>query len=503
MSDTITRQALYERVWSAPMTQLAAELRTTTAVLKSICDRAAIPTPPSGHWMKLQFGKAPQTPPLPAPPPGLNEPLIIAPAERKPRAKPDATPMGAAVEKSSERPTPGPPPAPAPRPTSPTVLTREALYDAVWQTPMSRLAPAYGVSGNGLAKICDRAGIPYPPRGYWAKAASGATMPKPALPPAPDRVSDRITIRPTPAPETPPELPNEVVALAERVRAQAGELHVAERLNRPHAIIAGWIADHEAKRRRARQERDPWMRGLAPAPFTDADRRRHRVLDALFKALERHGTKVRQDDRGSLFAEVNGEKIEFQMREKLKKGRRPLTDDERRWSSSGDKGWRQELLPTGCLVLTIKTYLPTGFRQEWLDTNAEPIEDLLPDIVATFIAAGPSLVERRKAREAAEAERQREEYRRYEEQRRRKLERNRWRRFTELAQDWRKQQIAAEFLAAMRGIETDPEAQVQGRPLAEWLTWAEQQLKDADPLAEGPAGVFAEVATVTDWTYRD
>jgi hypothetical protein len=72
-----------------------------------------------------------------------------------------------------------------------------------------------------------------------------------------------------------------------------------------------------------------------------------------------------------------------------------------------------------------------------------------------------------------------------------------------LAQDWREQQIAAEFLEALREIEADPEAQVQGRPLAEWLAWAEHRLKDADPLAKGLAGVFGEVASVKEWTYRD
>lgn len=47
-----------------------------------------------------------------------------------------------------------------PRPTQPTVLTREELYSAVWATPMSRLVEDYGISGNGLAKICDRENVP-------------------------------------------------------------------------------------------------------------------------------------------------------------------------------------------------------------------------------------------------------------------------------------------------------------------------------------------------------
>ena len=47
-------------------------------------------------------------------------------------------------------------------------LTRQALYDAVWAEPMSRLAPTYGVTGTGLKKVCDRHDIPTPDRGYWA-----------------------------------------------------------------------------------------------------------------------------------------------------------------------------------------------------------------------------------------------------------------------------------------------------------------------------------------------
>jgi hypothetical protein len=52
-------------------------------------------------------------------------------------------------------------------------LTREELYRRVWEKPMVRLAEQYGISGNGLAKICDRLSIPYPPRGFWARMTVG------------------------------------------------------------------------------------------------------------------------------------------------------------------------------------------------------------------------------------------------------------------------------------------------------------------------------------------
>jgi hypothetical protein len=55
----------------------------------------------------------------------------------------------------------------------PATISREELYQQVWETPMSHLGEKYGISGNGLKKICDRLNVPYPPRGYWAKLAAG------------------------------------------------------------------------------------------------------------------------------------------------------------------------------------------------------------------------------------------------------------------------------------------------------------------------------------------
>ena len=61
-------------------------------------------------------------------------------------------------------------------------LTRQQLYDRVWAAPMSQVAAEFGLSGGGLAKICDRLLIPYPPRGHWARAKAGRAAERPPLP---------------------------------------------------------------------------------------------------------------------------------------------------------------------------------------------------------------------------------------------------------------------------------------------------------------------------------
>ena len=61
-------------------------------------------------------------------------------------------------------------------------LTRQQLYDRVWAAPMTQVAAELGLSGGGLAKICDRLLIPYPPRGHWARAKAGRASEPPPLP---------------------------------------------------------------------------------------------------------------------------------------------------------------------------------------------------------------------------------------------------------------------------------------------------------------------------------
>ncbi len=64
----------------------------------------------------------------------------------------------------------------------PKRISRTELYARVWQTPMTRLGLELGISGNGLAKICQRLDVPYPPRGYWAKKEAGKPVSVAELP---------------------------------------------------------------------------------------------------------------------------------------------------------------------------------------------------------------------------------------------------------------------------------------------------------------------------------
>jgi hypothetical protein len=367
---------------------------------------------------------------------------------------------------------------------------------------MSRLAQTYGISGNGLAKVCNRLKIPYPPRGYWAKKAAGKKVVQSRLPERKEGTPVSAVITPTPPPVPLPEVPPEIQREVDVAKSRVGSVVVADRLVRPHPVIAAWLTEREEARAQARRERNPGMRGLAPPEWTESERRRHRILDALFKAAERQGIRVKQPDRFTVHFEASGERVDFKLREKQKQVRTPKTPEEVKRLLPGDKAWRQELQPTGILSFSIETYLPSLPCRAWTETADRPLEDQLGDILAGLLLAGPLLVQQRREREEAERRRREEERRRYEEAERQRLDDNRWRRFAELATRWRQTDEARRFLAALEQHPDAAASLANGMPIADWLSWARGRLAAFDPMAAGPAGVFEDILKITSWTYR-
>jgi hypothetical protein len=94
----ISRQDLYERVWSTPMTKLAKEFDISDVGLAKSCRKNGIPTPPVGYWAKKAHGKAPSRPPLP--PSDIKEVLLEAamfrattPTQKRAAALPSIPPI--------------------------------------------------------------------------------------------------------------------------------------------------------------------------------------------------------------------------------------------------------------------------------------------------------------------------------------------------------------------------------------------------------------------------
>ena len=69
-ADLVSRQELYEMVWSMPMIKVAEQFKVSGSYMARVCSALRVPRPERGHWAKLAVGKAAERPPLPEAQPG-------------------------------------------------------------------------------------------------------------------------------------------------------------------------------------------------------------------------------------------------------------------------------------------------------------------------------------------------------------------------------------------------------------------------------------------------
>jgi len=143
----ISREALYAQVWERPMATVAVEYGLTGPALKKICDDHEIPTPGSGHWMKLAFGKPLQVKALP----GLADPsrsVVRLKLAKGVRAAKPAVPEKAIERKTSTEAEPQDTPSP-PRGEHPALRATHKAISAV----RSDAAGFAKVHGKGIVPL--------------------------------------------------------------------------------------------------------------------------------------------------------------------------------------------------------------------------------------------------------------------------------------------------------------------------------------------------------------
>jgi hypothetical protein len=203
------------------------------------------------------------------------------------------------------------------------VFEREVLFREVWESPISALAKKYGLSDQGLRKVCLALSIPLPGRGHWAKVAAGHKIPTPALPPTSGATKFR-SLPPLPSPSH-DVWEDRVPWLKGRLAFEsdpANEIVVAPGLSKPHRLVKETVRavrDEIAGFRRSRAARskqhgDPNWAALQRPNWAEYERRGQlmemeqnvlpmrvsieasdralRIWDALIRAFEARGMQV-------------------------------------------------------------------------------------------------------------------------------------------------------------------------------------------------------------------
>ncbi|UJX46295.1 hypothetical protein D7006_17330 [Xanthobacter sp. YC-JY1] len=383
----------------------------------------------------------------------------------------------------------------------PRHVSREELFALVWQKPMSRLAEEFGISGNGLAKICDRMDVPYPPRGYWAKREAGKPVVAFKLPPRRDGIPQMTDIYPTPAKPAPlQEAERSATAAAAKVEA----IGVPDGLDDLHPRVKAWLAEHKKQQKEREQEsrrrrHESWWTPRLLPDLTIRDLYRFRVTSAIFTGVEKAGGRIEQSPMtGKVTFKIASHLVECSIVEKLVKSLKPR-DETRTWTAYPDHH-QSGLGSSGFLRVSITTYLD-GRQPQWIESQKTKIGDLLPEIVGTIMAAGPILDQQKREREEREKRHREEEARRYEARRLREIDDKRWNKLGELAADLEQRDRLLVFLAEVEKRAFDEgDVSVGDRNLSDWIAWAKERAEALDPLRLGAAGMFNEIARVSQWS---
>jgi len=372
-------------------------------------------------------------------------------------------------------------------------FSRRQLYDLVWTKPVEQVAARFGISGRGLGKLCERHGIPVPPRGYWARKAAGQKVVRPLLIEVP--MAGRETAiefqLPTPLTKT-----TETQASGDPYSAMwaeqievVGAIDVPAKIsNHPHPIVARVLEEDRVQRERARA-----MGGrgyfplIADSPF---ERRKLRVIDVVLKRLEDLGLQVESDSRrGPRFTvRAQRDSVEFSVTEHIRQTRRTLTPKEqaeRTWSKAS---WALEREQTGRCQLKILTWTPRSVPATFHETD-EPTGEPLRKFVAALIVA---LAQARESREKYECEERRrreaqERARRLEEERQAELARK-----ADLRRDaaaWREAALIREYVIAIRASATEGSNVLPADRLESWAAWALAHADEIDPMVANQGAV--------------
>jgi hypothetical protein len=346
--------------------------------------------------------------------------------------------------------------------------SRQELYDLVWSTPASKLAPDFGISDVAIAKRCKKLNVPRPSLGYWAKVAAGQTPPKSPLPPTNEEVFAKQARNPMPKSLPLPTRADTLHQLASGLlialnKASLDSYKRAElrsEPNLPEVVVSKALADRVAKA--------------------------FHVILASLEPLGIHWHKSQSSYNGGHFRKGQ-DRLQLSIAEDV------IRPDGSRNSPPRYEGPRQTGKPVGLLTFSIRE--PRDYSahdiQKWSESKQLPLEELLAQLVGTvrkhFLNAqerrAQAKIEWEKQRIESERrwqEHQKQEAIRLQQEKERKhaeaiaaAKRTRRANLVKAAQDWRFCGSLLEFVEQCERHWKSQSQQLTPEQL-EWLAWAKQ-----------------------------
>lgn len=391
-------------------------------------------------------------------------------------------------------------------------ISRDELYRLVWTEPMTKVAPRFGLSDVGMAKLCKRYDIPRPPAGYWAQNQAGKAPEQIPLPPLKDESLQVIEFAPRTVESPPPvRTPPDRVTDPHLKNLIAFELDpdhkilVSDSLNKPHSFVASTKAamiDTTAHRQNLHTPR--WTHDgprLDISVSKEAIPRALRLMDALIKAFEQRGHKLafnKNEHHKEVRFVILSEQLKLRLREKTKMVRTTPTEQKQDWYSR-----RVNYVPTGEFELQLHRKdwgLP---ERTWKDLKRAKVEEQLNDVMIEMIVAVEVERNWRRQREEDERQEREEQARRWQREKEKRQEQQKVAELEQLVGNWKRAAEIRDFITQVKTSFTARDTSIEpGSELDQWMQWALKFAASIDPLGRRAIENTAET-NVTDERFSD
>ncbi|WCT13500.1 hypothetical protein [Mucilaginibacter jinjuensis] len=331
-------------------------------------------------------------------------------------------------------------------------LSREEIYQMVWEQPMIDIAKKYVVSDVGFRKICLRMNIPIPRVGHWAKMRAGYKERRPGLP-LKTKGETFIYLEERP-PDQAVKKASKYLKLTKELSVEKLPFKVPDRLTNPDPLIL-------AAKESLGKKKDINYPGMAVTGKRQLDirvspvfvGRALRFMDTLIKCVRARGYRYETLDDGN-YVVIRDVKLRVCFRElttKYEVNNQPYQNFE--WRPNGVIAFRLDGRP----------------RSEWKDLKNQLLEDQLPKVLAKL-----ELAARQKEEEEEKTRlwQQNWELRRKEEAERQMRKAKELKDFKKLVKDarrWQTAQLIRNYIA----VNTEADG--------EWIDWANRKADWIDP----------------------
>lgn len=326
----LNRKQLYDEIWEISVSGVAKKYNAPYSRVKKLCKDNNIPTPSTGYWTSLEFGKNVEKIALPESE-FIDVALDISTKTRSTRvrvsvqhtADKNVTPKYERIIVGRQKLEDEPPEnkvasgetikvsEPLPEYKTVTgvynVYKREILYEEVWTKPIIEVASSYGVSDVTILKTCKSFKIPVSPKGYWLMKKSKEKVEKALLPETDgptQKTGPRSYVGVKPAPVTKDVLPFlshdervEVLDAAAQltVTSESGLLH--KKIVAYKSVVNEWNKSDKKTEFSQRNysscsNQPPFLAGVISRESLP---RAYRLLDTLFREVERLGGSINDD----------------------------------------------------------------------------------------------------------------------------------------------------------------------------------------------------------------